>query len=476
MTPKTLTPVLRPTYKQHLCYQKLFDDVTRFIGFGGGAGGGKSWLGCEWLLSNCYRYPGSKWFMARKQLTTLMGSTYITFQKVCRHHKIPRSDWRLNGQYHYIEFINPDTRVFDGMGSRIDLLDVAYLPTDPEFTRFGSLEYTGGWIEEAGEIHFLAFDVLKSRCGRHMNKEFGLLPKLLCTMNPTKNWIYRIFYKPWKDGVMEKEYAFIQSLYKDNPHTADSYGEQLDLLKDVITKLRLRDGIWEYADEDTVLIEYDAIIDLFSNSLVEARDKWITVDAARFGSDRIVICLWRGLEIIKVVIKTKQGTDVTKTDIRDLAIAEGVPYSHVVCDEDGVGGGIVDNMKGIKGFINNSSPLETKDPLDATKTKKENYSNLKTQCSYMLADKINNHLVAITADLSEEDKDLLIEELQQIKKKITPDVSKLQIVPKEDVKEALGRSPDLSDAVMMRMYFELDKPKVSTYKREYGFGGVATGI
>src|SRR4030066_1152249 len=175
-----ITPTLKPNPKQHQAYLKLWDELTYFILYGGAAGGGKSWLGCEWLMQNCYRYPGSKWFIGRNELTRLMASSYITFMKVCSYHQIPREDWNLNGQYHFIEFKNK---------SRIDLLDLKYLPSDPLFERFGSLEYTGGWIEEAGEVHFTAFDMLKSRVGRWMNKEFNLFPpKLLLTCNPTKNW------------------------------------------------------------------------------------------------------------------------------------------------------------------------------------------------------------------------------------------------------------------------------------------------
>lgn len=33
----------------------------------------------------------------------------------------------------------------------------------------------------------------------------------------------------------------------------------------------------------------------------------------------------------------------------------------------------------------------------------------------------------------------------------------LEIISKEEIKEKLGRSPDFSDAIMMREYFELKK-------------------
>jgi hypothetical protein len=466
---KQITVTIRPQPKQWECYQYLFDETTRFVGFGGGAGGGKTWLGCEWLLLMCYRFPGSKWFIGRKELKRLMGSTYITWTKVCAYHEIPKSDWVLNSKYNYIEFVDGSAK-----GSRIDLLDVNYAPSDPMFERFGSLEYTGGWGEEVGEWHFLAFDVLKSRIGRWKNLDFGLaIPKFLLTFNPTKNWLYRIFYKCWRDKTMPPEYSFTQSLFMDNKFTAEEYGKSLNEITDLVTKARLRDGIWEYDDEDTVLISYDSIIDLFTNPPEFSTDLYLTADIARFGSDRIVYGLWRGWDLTKVTIKQHQGVDQTITDIRTILGENRIPFSHCAIDEDGVGGGVVDHLKGVKGFVNNSSPIKTPNPLMIGDTKKDNYRNLKTQCSYIFADKVNNHKASISAPLVESDRDSLVEELGQIRRKITGDDSTLQIIAKEEIKENLGRSPDLSDMMMMRAYFELDKPRKFTMPpAEVGFGGV----
>jgi len=47
--------------------------------------------------------------------------------------------------------------------------------------------------------------------------------------------------------------------------------------------------------------------------------------------------------------------------------------------------------------------------------------------------------------------------LEQVKSLDVDKDSPRQIVPKDKVKEILGRSPDFSDALMMRMYFELKK-------------------
>lgn len=367
-----------------------------------------------------------------------MASSYVTFRKVCKHHSIPESDWKLNGQYNFIEFFN---------GSRIDLLDLAHKPTDPMFERLGSLEYTGGWIEESGEVEFKAFDVLKSRIGRHKNKEFDLLPKMFCTTNPNKGWQYRLIYKPWKSGTLNSKYAFIPSLFGDNPYTADSYREQLSDISDKATKERLMFGNWEYDDADNALIKYEHIVDLFTNVAEKSDKKYLIADIARYGGDRIVIGIWQGLALKRVLYYNKKDTAYTTRLINDLMVQEQIPRSYCLVDEDGVGGGVKDQLPGINGFVNNSSALEVMG-------EKQNYANLKTQCAYLLAKYVNLHKIAVE-EQSEEVRELLTEELEQLKSRDLDKDGKLKIIQKEKTKELLGRSPDFLDMMIMRMYFEI---------------------
>ncbi|MHA1400140.1 MAG: phage terminase large subunit [Candidatus Heimdallarchaeaceae archaeon] len=452
----TLEINLKPNVKQKLAYRRLLDKETRFVFMGGAAGGGKSWLGAEWIIAMSYKYPGTKWFIGRKELKRLMASSVVTFYKVLKWHNIPKSDWKLNGQYNYLENTTN--------GSRIDLLDLAYKPTDPDFERLGSLEYTGGWIEEAGEIHFKAFDVLKTRVGRHENTKYGLLPpKILGTLNPSKEWVYRIVYKPWKEGSLTLDYSFIPAFYYDNPHTAEEYGKQLEMISDPVTRARLKDGNWDYDDDENALIKYESILDLFTNVPIPNVNSYLTADIARYGSDKTVIGIWMGLDLIKVIEMKKLNTVQVAEKIKEIIHINRIPRSHVIVDEDGIGGGVVDQLPGVKGFIANTSPIKSQDPQFMGNDKKlftPNYKNLKTQCSYMLADKVNNHELSISGEVSEEIKEFIVQELQQIKRKITPDDSKLQLVPKQDIKDAIGRSPDYSDMMMMRMAFDVKKEKV----------------
>jgi len=397
-------------------------------------------MASEWLLTNCYMYPGTKWFMGREELKRLMASSYLTWCKVCKYHEIPQEDWKLNGQYNYIEFAN---------GSRIDLLDLKYIPSDPLYERFGSLEYTGGWIEEAGEIDFKAFDILKSRIGRQMNEQYNLPAKMLITCNPKKNWLYLDVYRPWKEDRLPKQYAFIQALYRDNPYTALEYGKSLMEIKDQAMKQRLMFGDWEYDNDPSALLEYDAICDIWTNKTQDGK-KYLTIDVARQGKDKTVVRRWEGWQVKEVYTWDKNFIDTLQREVAEICNKHQIPRSQVIADEDGVGGGFVDNFK-CKGFVNNSSAIQPA-IVDRDPNRKQNYANLKTQCAYILADKINRR------EIGEDDqsyRDETIQELEQLKRDKLEKEGKISLMPKDEIKEAIGRSPDHLDSLIMRAWFDI---------------------
>jgi hypothetical protein len=379
-----------------------------------------------------------------------MQSTYVTWVKVCQHHQIPDKLWRLNGQYNYIEFKDPTTGRFNGKGSRIDLLDLKLTPADPMYERFGSLEYSDGAIEEAGEVNFLAYDVLKSRIGRHMADK--VKPTMMITGNPKKNWTYSLFYKPWREGTLPPNIRFIQSLYKDNEYTAEIYGQQLSKISDRATKERLMHGNWEYDDDSNALIPYQNILDLWTNTIPDTDERWMVVDVARYGSDKSVISIWQGLRWIFVETMEKKGTDEVLERIKELLRDYQVPYSHCLIDEDGIGGGVLDHLKGARGFMANRLPF-----MNRITGKPDNFRNLKTQCSYLLSELVNTHKIAISWRESRL-QETLIEELEQLKRKDSEKEGRLEIEPKDIIKENIGRSPDMMDTMVMRMFFEFEHP------------------
>lgn len=387
--------------------------------------------------------------MGRAVLKALKESTLLSFFKACKEAfglKIGE-DYK----YHYIEgkisFLN---------GSEVFLKDLILYPSDPEFDSLGSTEYTGAFIDETSEITEKARNIVMSRL-RYKLDEYGLIPKLLMASNPTKNFAYRDYWKPWRENKLPKFRKFIPALVGDNPYISDYYVENLKKL-DENSKQRLLYGNWDYDNDPSKLFEYDKILGIFDNffSQPSKTQKYLSVDVARHGSDRTVIIMWHGFNIIKIQSFDDTTTKFIRELLEKISFNEGIPRMNIVIDEDGVGGGVVDEMKGVKGFINNSRAIEIKQPqTDYTQIPKHNYSNLKSQCYFMLADYVSQGKIGCYDEIPMEIKEGLIQDLQQIKVKDADKDGKLQVIGKDEIKENLGRSPDFSDAMMMRFIFEL---------------------
>lgn len=368
--------------------------------------------------------------MGRSKLKTLKETTLNTFFELSSKLQIS-NQYKFNAQENIIHWKN---------GSDILLKDLFLYPSDPNFDALGSLEITGAVVDECNQVVYKAWQIVKSRIRYKLN-DFDLMPKMLGTCNPAKNWTYKEFYKPSKDGLLPPYRRFIQALPTDNPHLHPSYLQSL-LRLDKNSKQRLYYGDWEYDDDPSALMGIDDINNVFTNKFVKGGKRYITADIARFGDDSTMIGVWDGLRLIKYVELTKKPTTWVTSRIMKLAQEYEIPLSQIIVDEDGVGGGVVDQL-GCKGFVNNSSPLYA-----------ENFNNLKSQCYFKLADIVRANLMYVAAD-DPEFVARLIEEFEQVKQKDMDKDGKKQVVPKDKVKELLGRSPDISDMVMMRMYWEI---------------------
>ena len=90
-----------------------------------------------------------------------------------------------------------------------------------------------------------------------------------------------------------------------------------------------------------------------------------------------------------------------------------------------------------------------------TDSKREvpNYENLQVQCVFGLAEKINESKLYVSADISTEEREQIIEELGTIERDPSS-LKKLTIVKKAKIKENINRSPDWRDLMLMRKYFD----------------------
>lgn len=429
--------------KQRLAYNYLRDDVTKFVCYGGAGGGGKSWLGCEWLMQCCHFLPGTRWFAGRNNLKDSRASISVTFVKVAQWHGY--GAYRLTNDG--VEFEN---------GSEIIFLDLTYYPVkDPMYERFGSLEFTGGWIEEAGQVNGLAFSVLQTRIGRHLNDKYGIQGKILITCNPKKNWLYDLFYKPWKENTLKDGYAFVQALVQDNPFATEDYINTLRNTNDKVTKERLYFGNWEYDDDPAVLCGYDAICDLFTNEHIKpSGESSGSADLAMKGRDRFVAGHWKGnVCYIKIDQSYSEGKTI-EADLKRMMIECSIPRSMMVADSDGLGAYLESYLNGIREFHGGNRPINPE------------FDNLKSECAFKLAEMINNRLIRIVCNDAQRER--IKKELSVLKQDhVDADTRKKGIISKEKMKEILGHSPDYLDMLIMAMIFRI-KPVLKRPKAKLG--------
>lgn len=440
--------------KQIKAAEYWLDNETEELLYGGAKGGGKSFLGCSLIFGDALIYPETHYFVARGELIDLRKFTIPSIEEVFQK-------WKLNiGEY--ASFNGQDNCYTLYNKSKVFLIACKVIPSDPMFERFGSMQMTRGWIEEAGEVVEAAKANLWLSVGRWKNDIYGLKKKLLITANPKKGWMKREFVDLWKQNLLPKNRKFVQAFATDNKYLPEDYVASLRNEKDKVRRQRLWEGSWDYDEDQDSLISYDALSDAFSNTITKDGKKYLIIDVARLGKDTTTFNYWDGLELTKIEIFEKQDTQKTIQMAKDRAAAERIPYSNIMIDEDGIGGAVVDGMWGVRGFVANSSPIPTATEIRSKQSRiensfipKANFANLKSQCAWKVAELINEHKIAFQVP---EYREKIIEELTALlRQKDVDNDRKLQIKPKDEVKEELGKSPDIGDPIIYRAWFELQK-------------------
>jgi len=427
--------------KQALALSYLMDNVTSELGYGGGAAWGKSYLWVVWLWMTAQKYPWVRLFIGRRELSNVIKTTLNTYYKFWQDYSIPLPLMgRLDKKYNIIKFLN---------GSEIMLLDCAFQPSDPLYSRFGSLELTQGFIDESNEVEFSAINILQTRIGRQKNQEYWLKAKLLETFNPDQWHVKERYRVPFKNKTLPPHRMFIPALVGDNPRVDPAYITQLEN-SDEITRQRLLFGNFDWASDEGKVFMFDEISDLFRNNIEKKSDiTYISCDVARLGNDKAVIWVWKGMECIKIISYARCTIDDLGNKIKGLEDNYGVSRRNIVVDSDWVGGGLADILRWCTQFVNNASPIKFEQEKKWFVLK--NFANLKTQCYFKLKEFLERRDIRVFADW--EIKDHLSQELENIYIKTTDKDSKIAIEGKEELRKRINRSSDYADMVMMRMIY-----------------------
>lgn len=229
----------------------------------------------------------------------------------------------------------------------------------------------------------------------------------------------------------------------------------------------------EYVDNAGSLFKYTALIDLFSNTITKDSNKYLIVDIADDGSDKTVFGFFHSQELYRLEVFTRLNTEGIVGQIRDYASQERIPYSCIAVDAIGVGAGVASSslLDGIVGYKSSYGAIKT--DIDPTRLPNVHYrkdapivteyKNLRSQCIFTLAQLVNDHQASVSVtDVTI--KQRIIEELALYQDASQGD-GKRMATQKDDIKALLGRSPDISDVLIMRQYFTI-KEKMAPQQTE----------
>lgn len=411
----------------------LIDETTFYVGYGGSGNSGKTLLECFYALFQCLCYDDVRYMIGRSELKNLKATTIQTLLKTFKFYGLVRDkDYFYNDKESYYYFKN---------GSRIICRDTKYYPSDPEMTDLGGLELTGAILDESVENKEIVINILTSRVGRWNNKKYNIPAKILEGFNPAKNHVSRRFWVPFRDNKETIEKKFVRALSSDNPNPeAREWERKILLTGDKITIQRLLHGNFDYDDEDNALIAFQNINNLFTNDFIQpSGTKFLSCDIA-LSNDSFIVIAWDGFIIEKIYVFGKIDGKILMEELKNIAKLHEVPNSNIVYDADGIGNYLRGFFPGGVGLNNNHRPTSPE------------YQNLKSELYFLLADHINNNKIFIKQNLSSELKQRVIDECQMIKRDSEAG-EKLAIIPKSKVKELLGHSPDITDALAYRFIY-----------------------
>lgn len=220
-------------------------DIPEQVLGGGAAGGGKSFLGCCWLVYSCMQFSGIRMVVARKVRKTLLETTWLTLKDVLMKWGLKEDvNYHINSQVYTVTFWN---------GSTITAMDLTPMPSDPDFNSLGSLEITGAFVDEVSEVSEKAIEVLASRI-RYKIEDTFIVGKIFMSTNPCLTWVRSTFVMDENGDpvVLPKGYRYIPFSLFDNPNEKFRaiYFNKLSKIRDKATRDRLLYGNWWFVESN----------------------------------------------------------------------------------------------------------------------------------------------------------------------------------------------------------------------------------
>lgn len=411
--------------KQNKVAQAIKSRKKKVIVLTGPLGTSKTFGAAVMLISLAKQYPGSVIGVGRKNTTEMKRGTMMSFSEAAKKMGITSySENKLDMRWTIHNGDDDDSVI---LFFEIDQ------SKDREFSKIKSMNLTCSLIDEADAIKKEGFLAVYGRVGRANDN--GAPDFMILCCNPNESWIKEDYYDR-KDNL-SNEVEFIEFDMNDS-FLDKSYYEKFESAPNN-WKQRYLYNNWSYADDDSSLFKYKYMDRAHINVLSDGI-KYAGLDVARFGQDRSVAALWQGRQLVDITILKEKDEKISNIELarkyRAYCQQNQVGYEHATVDGVGNGSGVIDwlHEEGfyVQEFLAGASAAG-------------NYNNLRSESTHQLAlgfERGEVKLLDSCPYLTELKKELTMQSYE-VKDKV------LQLEPKEKIKDRLGLSPDIADAVIM---------------------------
>lgn len=210
------------------------DNPFRYLFYGGGIRGGKTFACLIALILLCRLFPGSKWYVIRKTFPTLMETSIPALQKILG--KSTKWRWNRDKSNFYVEHTPTESRIFFA-GEDYN--------RDPKMNWLLGLEANGFFLEQVEELQAVTLDMCISRAGSWY---LPLMPTplILGSFNPTLTWVRTKIYLPYSEGTLVAPFFFQEALPDDNPWVTDEQWAAWGHMSDEL-QAQFIEGSWEFS-------------------------------------------------------------------------------------------------------------------------------------------------------------------------------------------------------------------------------------
>jgi hypothetical protein len=215
------------------------DSPLRYLFYGGAIRGGKTFACLICLIMFCRMFPGSKWYVIRKDFTRLQETTLPSMLKILR--KSPHWRWNRDRSNYYVEYMPTGSKIFFAGEDFV---------RDPKLNWLLGLECNGFFLEQVEELQEYTLEMCISRAGSEYIDPMPT-PIILASMNPTITWVRERIWLPWSEGRLAAPYYFLEALPDDNAFVTEEQWAAWENLPDEMYA-QFIEASWEFAKPPNV--------------------------------------------------------------------------------------------------------------------------------------------------------------------------------------------------------------------------------